>query len=127
MKFKNIDPPRVFEVGAETLVRLKDCAHIELGADEQVTFFTESGAEYDVVRKSWGFFATPSLNKRLTHFGLRAALIVSPDKKYFIVIVEIGKEKDFERYLENHKYRLVSGLDNEEHLQSLDRNVHGSA
>lgn len=127
MKLKRIDPPRVFGVGVDTLVRLKDCAHIELETDEQVTFFTESGAEYDVVRKSWGFFATPSLNKRLTNFGLRAAMIVSLDKKYFVVIVEVGKEKDFEKYQVTHKYRVVAWLDSDEHLQSLDRKVHSSA
>ena len=44
------DPPRTYEVGVNA-VKIKDCAHIELKPNEQVTFLTESGAEYDVTRK----------------------------------------------------------------------------
>src|SRR5204863_5563233 len=77
MKLALTDPPREFGVGTGGAVRLKDCAHIALEPDEQVTFQTESGGEYDVVRKSWGFYATPSLNGRLERFNLRAVLVKS--------------------------------------------------
>ena len=50
MKFTPIDPPRRFEVsGRGVKLMLSDCAHIALAPDEQVTFTTESGGEYDVV------------------------------------------------------------------------------
>ena len=79
MKIDSIDPPRTFEAGfPEHRVTLHDCAHIHLNPDEQVTFCTESGAEYDIVRKEWGFYATPSLNGRLFRFHLLAYLVKKP-------------------------------------------------
>ena len=80
MKFTPIDPARVFSVGRGGRIQLKDTARITLEPDEQVTFVTRAGAEYDVVRKSWGYYATPSLNGRLRRFGLRAVLSRSPDE-----------------------------------------------
>ena len=78
MRFRPQDPPREFEVGYGETIVMRDCGRVELDADEQVTFTTESGAEYDVARKSWGFYATPSLNGRLTGFGLRTLSSDSP-------------------------------------------------
>ena len=75
MKITEQQPPRVFRTGRAQPIDLHDCARIQLDPDEQVTFITESGAEYDVARKAWGFYATPSLNGRLRQFGLRAALV----------------------------------------------------
>ena len=52
------DPPRRFGAkGAGLEDVLHDCAHIELEPNEQVTFKTATGAEYDVTRKSWGYYA----------------------------------------------------------------------
>ena len=63
MKFKPKNPPRTFEVGAETKYTMSDCASIELEPNEQVTFLAGK-AEYDVTRKEWGYYATPSTNGR---------------------------------------------------------------
>ena len=73
MKFTENIPPRTFEVGGARRFLMADCGTLELDADEQITLVTESGAEYDVARKDWGFYATPSLNGRLESFGLRGA------------------------------------------------------
>ena len=86
MKFTPKIPPRSFKVGKEGKIRLNDCGRVELSPDEQVTFTTPSGTEYDVVRKEWGYYATPSLNQRLVHFHLHAALIKSPDGKYYVFL-----------------------------------------
>lgn len=123
MKLAITDPPRVFGVGAEEAIRLKDCAHIALEPDEQVTFVTDSGAEYDVVRKSWGFYATPSLNGRLERFNLRAVLVRSCRKQYFIMLVERGKEPLFQRYLDLSQQTVVCWMDSGQALGSLDQAV----
>ena len=91
MKFIPIDPPRTFEVsGAGVRLHLSDCGRVALSADEQVTFTTEAGGEFDVTRKSWGFYATPSTNSRLSRFGLRACLAKSWENKFFVYLVENG-------------------------------------
>ena len=110
MKLKVIDPPREFKAGPSII--LKDCAHIELEVDEQVTFVTESGAEYDVAQKNWGYYATPSINGRLYSNGFRTALtknVVSG--RYFVMLVEFLKQALFLEYLEKENMILVEWLD----------------
>ena len=127
MKFKFNDPPRVFTVGENEKFDLKDCAHIELSANEQVTFFTPAGAEYDVVRMEWGFYATPSLNARLPSFNLRAVLIKNrPSKKYHVILVDCGKEKEFQKYLKAHDYVIICWMDDDQKLADLERKMNGS-
>ena len=127
MKLTPIDPPRVFQVGRGEVIHIKDCAHIELEPDEQVTFKTESGAEYDVTRKSWGFYATPSLNDRLHQFGLRAVLVKSPASKYYIFLVERGKEADCQRYLDVEGHNIICWLDSDSELETLEAKLNAAS
>ena len=99
MRFSPVKPPRVFPVGLGRSIRMKDCARIKLEADEQVTFTAPSGAEYDVARKSWGYYATPSMNGRLKGFGLRAVLVRNGFGKLYLMLVEKGKEAGFRAYV----------------------------
>lgn len=114
VKFTPNDPPRRFRVGQRGEIELKDCGRIELEPDEQVTFVTPDGKEYDVVRKSWGFYATPSLEGRLARFGLRAVLVDDARGKHFVHLVERGKEAEHEAYLREHRHRIVAWLDSAE-------------
>jgi hypothetical protein len=124
MHFDVKDPPRGFIVGNAGPIEMKDCGTVHLAADEQVTLVTESGGEYDVARKDWGFYATPSLNGRLEGFGLRAVLIQNRGtKRYFVLLVERGSERSFERYLEVENLRIVHWLDSSEACAALDAKV----
>ncbi len=124
MNFKLNNPPRIFTVGRNEKFDVKDCAHIELQANEQITLVTEAGAEYDVARKEWGFYATPSLNGRLPSFRLRAVLVKNlPSKKYYLLLVERGKEKDFQRYLKVHEYVVLCWMDDDKKLEELERKM----
>ena len=119
MKFVPVDPPRAFTVGGG--IRLSDCGRIRLEADEQVTFTTDAGGEYDVVRKSWGFYATPSLNGRLADFGLRAALIKSANARFHVLLVERGREPEFHEYLKKQGLTIVTWLDGDANLAALEQ------
>jgi len=124
MKFRPKDPPRSFEVGLPgQKFELHDCGHISLNPDEQMTFVTESGTEFDVWRKEWGYYATPSLNGRLTHHGLRAVLGKSSDGKFFILLVEKGREDEFMKYMEHEKQTVVWWLDTTASLEELQRRM----
>ena len=151
MNIKPRIPPRSFQVGNKAdPVTISDCASIELSPDEQVTFRTEKGAEYDVARKSWGYYATPSLGGRLRSFGLRPALAKNARFYYFDVgvlnallgsfdpsldrvgmIFEhlvfnqvrahcLSQEKQFEAYLASENLRVVCWLDDEAALAQLN-------
>src|SRR5215472_19048446 len=100
MHFNRKDPPREFIVGNCNSITIRDCGTILLAANEQVTFVTENGAEYDVARKDWGFYATPSLDGRLESCGLRGVLIRNTlTDRYFVLLVERGREDGFSAYM----------------------------
>lgn len=119
MEIKSLKPPREFAVGWEEKIILKDCARIALTPDEMVTFTTEAGGEYDVVRKDWGFYATPSTNGRLLKFNLRTALVRNRVGQFFILLVEKGKEGLFESYVASERLEVLGWLDDERSLPAL--------
>lgn len=121
VKFAPIDPPRLFKVGPDGSIALKDCARVALEADEQVTFTTESAAEYDVTRKSWGFYATPSTNGRLARFNLRTALVRNRNNQYFVMLVERHMEAQFQDYVAGERLTVVCWLDDPDDLARLAR------
>jgi hypothetical protein len=116
MKFESRDPPRRFEVGGAIM---SDCGSARLSPGEQITFVTEAGGEYDVARKSWGFYATPSLNGRLGRFGLRPLLAANGAGKFFVLLLERGHEDELGAYLGAQNMRIVCWLDDEATLQSI--------
>ncbi len=119
MKIEKNEPPREFTVGFGPPVVMKDCAHIELEPDEQVTLKTETGAEYDVARKNWGFYATPSINGRLQKFGFRTALVRNRLNQFFVMLVEQGREEPFQEYLNDEGLTVCMWLDDQDTLESL--------
>jgi hypothetical protein len=120
MKFTPIDPPRQFQVsGRGVTLTLSDCGRVALEPDERVTFTTAAGGEYDVARKDWGFYATPSTNGRLKSLGLRAALVLSGYQKLFVVLVEAGKEDAFLEYVTADQQRLLCWLDDDAAVATL--------
>lgn len=120
MKIAIKDPPREYVVGKAKPIRIRDCGNIALDPDEQVTFTTPAGAEYDVARKSWGFYATPSTNGRLQQFRLRAALVKNAAGRFYVMLVEGGHELEFETYLRDEANHVVAWLDDEQTLSRIE-------
>jgi hypothetical protein len=121
MKITSVDPPREYECGFDIKRTIRDCARVELKADEQITLLADSGAEYDVTRKNFGFYATPSTNSRLARFGLRTAIARNRLGQLFILLVESGKEPLFDLYLGEEKMQLVTWLDTDDRAEALVR------
>lgn len=112
MKVVKTEPPRKFEAGTqEVLVKQKECGRIWLEDNELVTFITKSGKEHDVVGKSWGFFATQSINKRLKEHGFRTALIVNQWNRHYVVLVDTEEMEAFWAYLEKEGYTFGHWMD----------------
>jgi hypothetical protein len=120
MQFEPKQPPREFEVGFDKKGVIRDCGTMHLQSDEQITFKTEDGKEYDVTRKEWGFYAGPSLNGRLASFNLRAVLVKNRIDRFFVLLVECGKEESFERYAGGEPLQIVAWLDTTENLKRLE-------
>jgi hypothetical protein len=123
MKLTEKRPPRVFEVGNVEKFPMHDCGAVRLEPDEQLTFTTESGAEYDLARKDWGFYATPSLNGRLPSFGLRAVLVRNPSERYFVLLVEKDRQAQFDAYVKSERLAIVCWLDSIERLRALEKAI----
>lgn len=102
-------PPRKFKPSKNIII--KDCAKIYLNSNEQVTFLTKKKQEYDVCKKEWGFYATPSVNGRLKSYNFKTAIIQNiKTKKIYIFILEKGKEKKFYRYLKEENCKVIKWL-----------------
>lgn len=121
MRLERKDPPRRFVVGFGEQIELSDCGIVHLEPNEQVTFVTPDGAEYDLTRKAWGFYATPSLNSRLIGFGLRGVLVKNRQGRFFTLLVEQGHEDAFWRYMKVEELVVVSWLHEEDSLSRLER------
>lgn len=103
-------PPRKFKVGLQNQFEVSDCGKIELASDEQVTFITPSGKEYDVAAKSWGFYATPSVNGRLVAQGFRTALVRNSFGKLYVMLVDPEHMDEFKKYLTIEKQTVEKWL-----------------
>lgn len=111
MKFIPENPPRIFHVGRNEDIEIKDCGKISLAPNEMVTFIDGTGNEYDVCRKEWGYYATPSINERLVRNGYKTALVTNSLSLYFIMLVEPEKIDLFQEYLLQDQQKLLCWLD----------------
>ena len=84
---------------------------VYLAPNEQLTFITESKKKYDFTRKNWGFYATPSLNKRLISFDLHGVLVRNVQGHYFVLLVETLKRSEFDKYAQEQNLELILWLD----------------
>ncbi len=111
MKIVEKKPARDFWVGLDKSVKISDCAQVYLQSDEQVTFVTPEGKEHDFCAKSWGFYATPSVNSRLKNAGFKTALVQNSKKQCYIMVVDKDKLDDFNAYLQSDQNHVVQWLD----------------
>ncbi len=111
MKFVPNEPPRPFRVGLDRSIELKDCGRVRLEADEQITFVTPGGREHDFAAKSWGFYATPSVNGRLVQQGFKTALVRSSVGRIYVMVVDRNRLPDFETYCRAERQEILEWLD----------------
>lgn len=124
MKITRLNPPRQFAVGASAQITLSDCGSIEMEPDEQITFLTDKKDEYDIVRKEWGFYATPSLNGRLPSFSIKPLLVKNLDSgRFFILLLEKGKDRIFEEYCRKENIAVLAELDDQNDLSKIEEAV----
>ena len=111
MKYDRKEPPRSFFVGAGGQIEIRDCGRVFLEPDEQVTFVGPSGKEHDFTAKTWGFYATPSVNGRLKGQGFKTALVRNSHDKFYIMVVDVDEVKAFEAYMAAEENEVLEWLD----------------
>lgn len=110
MEIKLNQQARYFNVGINEDITLADCGKILLKFNEQITLMTEDNKEYDICRKEWGFYATPSFNGRLKKFNLLGALVKNNSGQVYLLIVEKNKKAVFYDYLEKEHQTFIKWL-----------------
>ena len=112
MKIDQKIPPREFKISKSSEISIKDVASITLGEDEQVTF-TNEDKEFDVCKKKWGFYATPSTNRRLKSFGYLTCLCTNESGSIYVLVVDENYEDDFYLYIRDQNMKILSWLNDD--------------
>lgn len=110
MKIDLKDPPRAFAVGVDGRIVLNHVGDVHLASNEQLTFVTDNGANFDFVRKEWGFYATPSINSRLVQEGFKTALVRNEGGRIYVMVVEDIMMLEFEKYCRIEGQRVLCWL-----------------
>jgi len=99
---------RSFKVGKN--IKLKCVGDIFLKNDELITF-RDKKKEFDITKKNWGYYATPSIDKRLKNYGYSTAIIQNKiSKNIFIVLVDKKKKKIFSKYIKSENIKIIKWL-----------------
>ena len=109
--------PRIFSVGLNNEILIKDLGSIKLEANEQLTFISETGSKYDFAKKSWGYYATQSINSRLLNEGFKTALVLNKLNRIFIMVVEKKFMKKFIEYCESEDQKVLIWLEEFEEVK----------
>ena len=108
--------PRKYKVGIKKNIEIKDVGKIKLENNEQITFIGELGNRYDICRKEWGYYATPSVNSRLVNEQIKTGLVRNKAGQVYVMLVEYDKKEKFLQYCEEEEQELITWLDELYHL-----------
>ena len=112
MKINFKKKPRIFKINVgKKKITIKDTGEIKLKNNEQITL-KHSKSEYDIVKKDWGYYATPSINDRLKRFDFRTFLIKNSLNKNYIFLVHKNKMKNFKEYCKNDNQMILAEFTN---------------
>lgn len=108
MKFKK--SKRIYKL-KNNGIKIKDIGDIFLRNNEQLTF-RNGKSEYDVAKKNWGYYATPSINNRLKKFKFRTFLVKNSINNIYIMLVHKNKMLQFRKYLKEEKNFIIKEFTN---------------
>jgi len=110
-KIKLLKKPRILKVGENKKIKIKEVGYVYLKNNEQITLINENKKNYDIVKKSWGYYATSSVNDRLKKEGFKTAIVKNKSNKYYIMIVDIKKIKNFNNYCKKENQKVIEWID----------------
>jgi hypothetical protein len=109
VEIKILKKPRIFKVVKNK--KIKEVGFLYLKNNEQITFINENKKKYDLVKKSWGYYATPSINDRLKKEGFKTALVRNKFDRYYIMVVDKKKINNFKNYCKAENQKIVEWID----------------
>ena len=116
---------RKFIVGKKKNILLIDKGSIYLKKNENISIHFNKLINYDIVRKNWGFYPLPSLNKRLKNFNLKSVLVKNQKLKTFFIMLVINNKKkisEFRKYCKNENLEILLWINNK-NLSHLEKPI----
>jgi hypothetical protein len=110
---------RKFSVGVNNKIKINHLADIFLNKNEMITFIDKNKMSYDVVKKNWGYYATPSINGRLKNNNFKTALVSNSQNKLYIMLVEKKKIGKFKKYCKDENQKIIIWLDEETKVKKI--------
>lgn len=95
MKVKKLN--RKFKPSKEFDIVINEKAKIYLQDNEQITLIDKFNNEYDIVKKPWGYYSTPSINKRLLKNNYHAYLVQNINNKTIFLFTVLKNKKEMMR------------------------------
>lgn len=108
MKFKK--SKRIYKLKNNN-IKITDIGDMLLKNNEQLTF-KNGKSEYDVCKKNWGYYATPSINNRLKKFKFRTFLVRNSINNIYIFLVHKNKVLQFRKYIKEERIFIIKELTN---------------
>jgi hypothetical protein len=84
-----------------------------MDVDELLSIYHPKGNKYEVVCKSWGFYATPSFDPSLKKEGFLVFSIRNELGRTYLVLVRSESMSDFEAYCIREKLEMSQWLKTE--------------
>jgi len=100
---------RKFLVNKTTKVILNDVGKVILNRDELLTIQTLN-KKNEICAKNWGFYLTPSINKRLKKQNFLIALTINKFRKKYLMLVSKNKLKIFKDYCKKESLKIISWI-----------------
>ena len=99
-----------WKTGLKNNIFIKEKFSIKLNINEQINFVTKNFNQIDneICKKNWGYYLTPSINKRLKNYNHKLYMLKNLEKNHFIAIVNITKILDFKKYCKAEKLKFFS-------------------
>ena len=120
MEFNLLSKIRKFSVGKNKDIEISDLGSIHLENNELISFVTEQQNNYEIVRKNWGFYATPSINSRLKSENFKTALVQNNKYQIYIMLIEKNRMLLFEEYCKEENQTVLEWLD-ERNLDKFEK------
>lgn len=98
---------RSWKVGIKKNILITETARIKLKANEQISFYSynKNKIENEICKKGWGYYLTPSIDKRLKKYGQKIFIMKNSKKNSYLVIVNNSKLREFKKYCKNEKQK----------------------
>ena len=100
---------RKFIANNKTNVVLKDVGKVILQNNELLSL-QKSNKKNEICAKEWGFYLTPSINKRLKKQNLIVVLTKNNINKKFLMLVNKSKLKIFKNYCKIESLKIINWI-----------------